>query len=200
MGEMWSCAAGSVGERWKNRFPGIMSDCTGRSSPMISNWVGKVTWGINGVTGGGVAYGYSLPVGHRFNVDFTLGIGYLGGSYKEYIPLDGHYVWQTTKNRRWFGPTKAGISLVWLIGRGNYSRKKGRQAVIRIRFSLVFIFLWIGLTACEHKDLCYDHPHFATVRVIFDWTKISNHDKPEGMRVVFIRPMMNLGKWSFPRE
>ena len=27
--------------------------------------------------------------------DFTLGIGYLGGSYKEYIPLDGHYVWQT---------------------------------------------------------------------------------------------------------
>lgn len=75
--------------------------------------------------GGGVAYGYSLPVGHRFNVDFTLGIGYLGGSYKEYIPLDGHYVWQTTKNRRWFGPTKAGISLVWLIGRGNYSRKKG---------------------------------------------------------------------------
>ena len=51
--------------------------------------------------------------------------GYLGGSYKEYIPLDGHYVWQTTKNRRWFGPTKAGISLVWLIGRGNYSRKKG---------------------------------------------------------------------------
>lgn len=125
MGEMWSCAAGSVGERWKNRFPGIMSDCTGRSSPMISNWVGKVTWGINGVTGGGVAYGYSLPVGHRFNVDFTLGIGYLGGSYKEYIPLDGHYVWQTTKNRRWFGPTKAGISLVWLIGRGNYNEKKG---------------------------------------------------------------------------
>ncbi len=75
--------------------------------------------------GGGVAYGYSLPVGHRFNVDFTLGIGYLGGSYKEYIPLDGHYVWQTTKNHRWFGPTKAGISLVWLIGRGNYNEKKG---------------------------------------------------------------------------
>lgn len=62
--------------------------------------------------------------------------------------------------------------------------------MIRIRFSLVFIFLWIGLTACEHKDLCYDHPHFATVRVIFDWTKISNHDKPEGMRSYFIRPMM----------
>ncbi|MFR8638520.1 MAG: DUF5119 domain-containing protein, partial [Parabacteroides distasonis] len=33
--------------------------------------------------------------------------------------------------------------------------------MILIRFSLVFIFLWMGLTACEHKDLCYDHPHFA---------------------------------------
>lgn len=83
--------------------------------------------------------------------------------------------------------------------------------MIRIRFSLVFIFLWIGLTACEHKDLCYDHPHFATVRVIFDWTKISNHDKPEGMRVVFYPtddesntwifdfPEERMGKWSFPR-
>ena len=118
MGEMWSCAAGSVGERWKNRFPGIMSDCTGRSSPMDFELGGKGYLGDKWSYGGGVAYGYSLPVGHRFNVDFTLGIGYLGGSYKEYIPLDGHYVWQTTKNRRWFGPTKAGISLVWLIGRG----------------------------------------------------------------------------------
>ena len=54
---------------------------------MISNWVGKVTWGSKWSYGGGVAYGYSLPVGHRFNVDFTLGIGYLGGSYKEYIPF-----------------------------------------------------------------------------------------------------------------
>lgn len=83
--------------------------------------------------------------------------------------------------------------------------------MIRIRFCLVFIFLWMGLTACEHKDLCYDHPHFATVRVIFDWTKISNHDKPEGMRSYFIRPTMKatrgylispeerMGKWSFPR-
>ena len=91
------------------------------------NWsvAGKGYLGDKWSYGGGVAYGYSLPVGHRFNVDFTLGIGYLGGSYKEYIPLDGHYVWQTTKNRRWFGPTKAGISLVWLIGRGNYNEKKG---------------------------------------------------------------------------
>ena len=35
--------------------------------------------------------------------------------------------------------------------------------MIRIRFSLVFIFLWIGLTACEHKDLCYAHPQAEAV-------------------------------------
>ena len=25
------------------------------------------------------------------------------------------------------------------------------------------------LTACEHKDLCYEHPHSASVEVVFDW-------------------------------
>lgn len=55
----------------------------------------------------------------------------------------------------------------------------------------------MGLTACEHKDLCYDHPHFATVRVVFDWTKISNHDKPEGMRVVFYPTDDESNTWIF---
>jgi len=73
----------------------------------------------------GVEYGYSLPVANRLNIDFTLGVGYWGGKYYTYIPLDGHYVWQATKNRHWFGPTKAEISLVWLLGRGNSNNKKG---------------------------------------------------------------------------
>lgn len=122
-GEMWSCAAGSVGERWKNRFPGIMSDCTGRSSPMISNWVGKGYLGINGVTGRRglrllVTCGTSVQCG--FHVGNRLPWRIVQGVH----PFDGHYVWQTTKNRRWFGPTKAGISLVWLIGRGIIAGRK----------------------------------------------------------------------------
>ena len=75
--------------------------------------------------GGGIEYGYSLPVARRFNIDFTIGAGYLGGEFKEYLPIDGHYVWQATKYRRWIGPTKAEISLVWLIGRGNANERKG---------------------------------------------------------------------------
>lgn len=75
--------------------------------------------------GAGLEYGYSLPVGRRLNLDFSLGLGYLGGTYCEYVPVDGHYVWEETKKRHWFGPTKAEVSLVWLLGRGNYNQKKG---------------------------------------------------------------------------
>lgn len=73
----------------------------------------------------GVEYGYSLPIARRLNLDFTIGLGYWEGQYYEYIPLDGHYVWQATKNRHWFGPTKAEVSLMWLLGRGNSNMKKG---------------------------------------------------------------------------
>ena len=75
----------------------------------------------------GIEYGYSLPVARRLNIDFGIGIGYLGGEYKEYKPIDDHYVWQATKQRHWFGPTKAEISLVWLIGRGNTNKGKGGE-------------------------------------------------------------------------
>jgi hypothetical protein len=73
----------------------------------------------------GIEYGYSLPIARRLNLDFNLGLGYHWGEYKEYLPIDGHYVWQATKNRKYFGPTKAEISLIWLIGRDNYNSKKG---------------------------------------------------------------------------
>ena len=75
--------------------------------------------------GGGVSYGYSCPIAPRLNLDFTLGIGYLGGEYKEYLPIDDCYVWQATKRRHWFGPTKLEVSLVWLIGHGNQNKGKG---------------------------------------------------------------------------
>lgn len=75
--------------------------------------------------GGGIEYGYSLPIARRLNIDFNLGFGYLGGEFKEYLPIDGHYVWQATKRRQFIGPTKAEISLVWQIGRGNINAGKG---------------------------------------------------------------------------
>ena len=72
-------------------------------------------------------YGYSLPIAKRLNIDFNLGVGYLGGEFKEYLPIDGHYVWQATKYRHWVGPTKLEVSLTWLLGRGNINEGKGRR-------------------------------------------------------------------------
>ena len=66
-------------------------------------------------------YGYSMPIARRLNLDFSIAAGYMGGRYYKYIPLDNHYVWQATKDRNWWGPTKLEISLVWLLGHGNYN-------------------------------------------------------------------------------
>lgn len=70
-------------------------------------------------------YGYSLPITRRLNIDFSIGAGYHWGIFEEYIPVDGHNVWQATKRRQYFGPTKLEISLVWLIGCENYNKNKG---------------------------------------------------------------------------
>lgn len=70
----------------------------------------------------GASYGYSLPIHRLLNIDFVVGAGYHSGIYYEYIPVDGEYVWQATKRRRWIGPTKAEVTLVWLIGCDNYNR------------------------------------------------------------------------------
>lgn len=75
---------------------------------------------------GGLEYGYSLPVSPRLNIDFTLGIGYMRGTEERYVPeINDHYVWKGTYKRSWVGPTKAEVSLVWLIGQGNTNKRKG---------------------------------------------------------------------------
>ncbi|MCM1490970.1 MAG: DUF3575 domain-containing protein [Muribaculum sp.] len=80
--------------------------------------------------GGGLEYGFSLPIGSRFNIDFSLGIGYSTGLYHKYKPSDTHYVWQSTHRRHYFGPTKVEIALVWLIGRDNVNRRKSLSDII----------------------------------------------------------------------
>lgn len=72
----------------------------------------------------GIEYGYSLPISRRLNIDFSIAIGYIGGKYLKYSPKDGFYMWQSTHKINWFGPTKAEVSLVWLLGHDNYNRKK----------------------------------------------------------------------------
>ena len=82
-----------------------------------------VEWGGRGYQadhfgfGGGIEYGYALPVSSRLLLDFSVGIGFQDGEYKEYTPQDNHYVWQSTHKRHWFGPTKAEVTLKWVLGK-----------------------------------------------------------------------------------
>ncbi|MDE5661667.1 MAG: DUF3575 domain-containing protein [Muribaculaceae bacterium] len=62
--------------------------------------------------GAGIEYGYSLPLNRCLNIDFCIGIGYIGGACREYIPQCGYYVWQSTRQLNYIGPTKVEISLV----------------------------------------------------------------------------------------
>ncbi len=73
----------------------------------------------------GVSYTYSLPLSARFNIDFSLGVGYLWGTYKKHTPIDDCDVWLSTHRMRWFGPTRVGVSLVWLVGNAVANSRKG---------------------------------------------------------------------------
>ena len=70
----------------------------------------------------GIEYGYSLPIGRRLNLDFSIALGYLGGKVIKYKPRDHFYEWESVRNFRWFGPTKLEVALVWLIGHGNTNK------------------------------------------------------------------------------
>ena len=79
--------------------------------------------------GGGVEYGYSLRVARSLCIDFGIGLGYQGGEYKVYQPTDdgtGHYVWMSTHRRNWWGPTKAEVSLKWLLEASPRPSPKGK--------------------------------------------------------------------------
>lgn len=74
--------------------------------------------------GGGIEYGYSAWLSNRLNIDFSIGLGYLRLKYKEYDPDGESFKWRGTYRRNWWGPTKAEISLKWLL----YKRKKHQKA------------------------------------------------------------------------
>lgn len=73
--------------------------------------------------GAGINYGYSYNITGNWSLDFTVGIGYFGGDCQSYHPDNGCYVYDYTKHVNYIGPTRAEITLVWLL---NFkSKKKG---------------------------------------------------------------------------
>ncbi len=64
--------------------------------------------------GGGIAYGYHFPLGRRWGLELTAGIGYVRLHYDKYlceecVSMVGSY------KRDYFGPTKLGVNLIFMI-------------------------------------------------------------------------------------
>ncbi len=62
----------------------------------------------------GVTYGYAVPIGKTFNLEFSASIGYIDADYRHYQPDAGYEHLYKTKTGKtsYFGPTKLKVSLV----------------------------------------------------------------------------------------
>lgn len=65
----------------------------------------------------GVTVGYQLHLSRSFSVDFNLGLGYTRSEYDSFTMVDKVRVYKDRdRTKNFWGPTQAGISLVWTIG------------------------------------------------------------------------------------
>lgn len=65
----------------------------------------------------GVTVGYQLYLSRTFSLDFNAGLGYLESRYDSFWMVDGVRVYRDKDvTKQSWGPTQAGISLVWKIG------------------------------------------------------------------------------------
>lgn len=74
---------------------------------------------------GGLSVGYMWPLTRCLSLEAEVGAGYLFTRYKEYKPIDGHHVYQRTKEMNYFGPLKVKFSLVWRLWDINKPRRAG---------------------------------------------------------------------------
>lgn len=68
----------------------------------------------------GISYGYSFPIGKRWNFDITAGFGHFNSKYDIYNPTPAGYRKYDTRKLNWWGPTKLEASFVWNINAKNY--------------------------------------------------------------------------------
>ena len=65
--------------------------------------------------GGGIVGGYQLRLNNALLLDLSLGLGYIHADYDTYTVIDNVRVRQGKESRNWWGPTQAGVTLVWTI-------------------------------------------------------------------------------------
>ncbi|MDR1344741.1 MAG: DUF3575 domain-containing protein [Tannerellaceae bacterium] len=104
----WMC------EKFSGHFLGLHAQMGGYNVGAVK-WLGMGDYRYQGTLyGAGVSYGYQWVLSSHWSMEATLGLGYAYLSHDKYpcekcaIKLD-----HITKN--YFGPTKAGISLIYMI-------------------------------------------------------------------------------------
>lgn len=63
--------------------------------------------------GVGITGGYRLQLNKSLFMDFSLGFGCIHAGYEKYVTIDGVRVRRGNESRNWWGPTHAGVTLVW---------------------------------------------------------------------------------------
>ena len=71
----------------------------------------------------GISYGYMFPIGKRLSLDAGVGVGFLSTPNEEYLPIDGHYVYQQSNQTKYFGPVKLKLALTYHIPHRKYKKE-----------------------------------------------------------------------------
>lgn len=129
---LWGGAAGKVQKMWlispevrwyllrDRRFYAGVSGTYGEYN-LYGYPLGKLLKDDTGYQGSlwnaGLTVGYQLRLAACLSVDFSLGLGYTRSAYDSFTVTDGVRVHKDrNQSKNLWGPTQAGISLVWTIG------------------------------------------------------------------------------------
>lgn len=106
-------------ERFNGHFFGIHAlysqyNISGHKLPMLFGKSSKDYRFQGNAYGAGISYGYQLMLGTHWNLEFEAGVGYARLDYEKYkCNKCGTKIESVEKD--YYGPTKAGISLIYLI-------------------------------------------------------------------------------------
>lgn len=73
----------------------------------------------------GVSYSYTIPINRQLGLEFGAGLGFMSAKHEEYLPIDGHYVYQQTSRTSFFGPLRLKCALLFDVNR--FMKKGGAR-------------------------------------------------------------------------
>lgn len=73
----------------------------------------------------GASYSYTIPINRLLGLELGGGIGFMSAKHEEYLPIDGHYVYQQTSRTNFFGPLRLKCALLFDINR--FMKKGGAR-------------------------------------------------------------------------